>query len=93
MRSPVPILFLVVAVGLTLFAFNSAFQEYQRHLTSIADVVGFGFMVSSVFLVVAVGAAVAAVRGAPLGSGGVAQFVISLALGVCWVLAMFLAMG
>lgn len=70
MRSPVPILFLVVAVGLTLFAFNSAFQEYQRHLTSIADVVGFGFMVSSVFLVVAVGAAVAAVRGAPLGSGG-----------------------
>ena len=70
MRSPVPILFLVVAVGLTLFAFYSAFQEYQRHLTSIADVVGFGFMVSSVFLVVAVGAAVAAVRGAPLGSGG-----------------------
>ena len=84
MRSPV--LYLVVAVGLTLFAFYTAFQAYPRILSSITEVLGFGLMASGVFLAVAIISAIAAVRmrNAPLRNRDVASLVAGLAFGVVY---------
>jgi len=93
MRSPA--LFLVVALGLTLFAFYTALQGYLRILTSITQVLGFGLMASAVFLLVARSSAIAAVRtrNAPLRNREVAGLVVVLAFGVVYMLGMFMALG
>jgi hypothetical protein len=93
MRSPV--LFLVAAVGLTLFTFYTAFQTYPRILTSITDVLGFGLMASGVFLLVAIGLVMDAIRtrNAPLRNRDVAELAVGLVFGVFWMLGIFMATG
>lgn len=93
MRSPV--LFLVVAAGLTLFTFYTAFQAYPRILRSITDVLIVGVMASGVFLLVAISSVIGAVRthSAPLSNREVAGLVIVLVCGVFVMLGMFMAMG
>jgi hypothetical protein len=76
-------------------AFYTAFQAYPRILSSITEVLGFGLMVSGVFLLVAISSAITAVRtrNAPLRNREVAGLVIGLAFGVFYMLGMFMAMG
>jgi uncharacterized membrane protein len=94
-----PVVALVVALGLTVFTFYTYVTFWLDHPSflggSLTDVLGVAAFLSALFIVVAVGSAIAAVRrhNAPMPGPVVGLIVIGLVVGLVSMILFSLATG